>query len=370
MKKTRQLVTIGLLATGLVALYGCSSDAMQEEDGGNNNGNIQPVELKIQTSVEMARAATEGVVTGDAFAEGDKIIVCASSDKYNIAGNNYAVYEKGSSTWAIASSTTDKIYLSTEDATVYAVYPSTLTVAHGNGDNIASTTDVSGLTLFEGTTTGADDNNKIELSASPQTGDIFAAKGEKDYLWATPVENKNATSPTASLKMNHALAMVSFKFYKESTFPGNGELTKIELEDVAGNSPVVFKTGSATMKLGTGAITVTGDGSKKLTRFTYNNGTANYTLGTNNTGLPAFSMLVYPITDLNADKVQATFTIDGVAYPVKLPAATGNSNSNVWAAGYNTVYTVQMKVKELVVSVSVEKWKDATINDGNLTPIQ
>ena len=76
--------------------------------------------------------------------------------------------------------------------------------------------------------------------------------------------------------------------------------------------------------------------------------------------------MVYPNTSLAADKVKAVFTIDGVAYPINIPAASGTSNA--WAAGYNTAYTVKMSGKEPTLSVSVTKWQDATVGT-DLTPI-
>ena len=366
MKKTRQLVTIGLLATGLVALYGCSSDAMQEEDGGNNNGNIQPVELKIQTSVEMARAATEGVVTGEEFAEGDKIAVYANSTNYNSTSNNYAVYVAGSSgsSWTVDGS--NHIYLSTEDASIYGVYPHDLEVTHASTAITTSTT--AAITgLFAGETTAQSDNsNKIILPSSEPEKVINAAPGEKDCMWAT-ASSVSATSPTATLTMKHALALVSFKFYKDATFQGTGKLTKIELTK-ADDTSAEFKTGEATMKLSNGEITIGSSATEgTLTRFPYADAsTEGYTLTTSSSSLPGFSFMVYPNTSLAADKVKAIFTIDGVEYPINIPAASGTSNA--WAAGYNTAYTVKMSGKEPTLSVSVTKWQDATVGT-DLTPI-
>ena len=369
MKKTRQLVTIGLLATGLVALYGCSSDAMQEEDGGNNNGNIQPVELKIQTSVEMARAATgtEGVVKGDAFAEGDKIAVF--SDKNT---DKKAEYTLGNTTnsWTVTS--TDHIYLTGETANIYAVYPSTLTLTSGTTVGTNGTVDIT--SLFAGETSAADDNNTITLPGSNPEKEINAAKGEKDYMYATATAS--ATSSTASLTMKHALAMVTFKFYKDDTFAGTGKLTKIELKKVETDG--AFKTGTATMNISSGTIDASSGSDGTLTRFTNSNGVNDgYTIGTLPTtgssdedkkaAIPGFSMLVYPNTSLAANKVKAVFTIDNVEYPINIPAATGSNNE--WAAGYNTTYTVLMKGKDLgITSISVTKWQDATVGT-DLTPI-
>lgn len=372
MKKTRQLVTIGLLATGLVALYGCSSDAMQEEDGGNNNGNIQPVELKIQTSVEMARAATgtEGVVKGEAFAEGDKIAVYANSTNYNTTSNNYAVYTAASSGSSLSWSAGEShIYLSTEKTKIYAVYPSDLTVEHSTSA-VTDNTNATGLNLFEGSDTSTDESTRITVPNSAATPPVYTAKGEKDYMYATPVADKTASDNSASLTMKHALAMISFKFYKDDTFKGTGSLTKIVLENIDENS-TTLKTGSASMAIKDGTISNEQDGTNKsLTRYPYKDTTAGYTLTTITDGdksnLPTFGMLVYPNTSLADNTVKAVFTIDEVEYPINIPAVT--SSSNEWAAGYNTIYTVKMSGKELSISVSVTQWTDATVSN-ELVPI-
>ncbi|WP_455666193.1 fimbrillin family protein [Phocaeicola sp.] len=372
MKKTRQLVTIGLLATGLVALYGCSSDAMQGEE---DSGNIQPVELKIRTSVEMARAesnGTEGVVKGTSFIAGDKIAVYANSTHYNTTSNNNAVYtaaSDGSSlSWSVVGAGS-KIYLSTENTKIYAVYPSTLTVEHSSA--VTDNTNATGLNLFEGSDTSTDEDTRIAVPNSAATPPVYTAKGEKDYMYATPVADKTASDNSASLTMKHALAMISFKFYKDDTFKGTGSLTKIVLENIDKNS-TTLKTGSASMAIKDGTISNEQDGTNKsLTRYPYTDTTAGYTLTTITDGdksnLPTFGMLVYPNTSLADNKVKAVFTIDEVEYPINIPAAT--SSSNEWAAGYNTTYTVKMKGKELgITSVTVTDWQTTTVSD-ELVPI-
>ncbi len=377
MKKTNQLVTIGLLATSLAAFYGCSSDAMQDEDG-VNNGTVQPVELKIRTSVELARTATEGVVTGDAFAEGDAIAVFANSTKYNTSSNNNAIYTLGTGPAWTATSSSNHIYLSNDPATIYAVYPSTLTVETSSA--IGTNTTASIQSLFAGDGEGNKDACTITLPPNNAEQTINAASGEVDYMYATVSDNAKATakSPTATLTMHHALAMVTFKFYKDDTFVGTGKLTKIELTKA--DSDGEFETGTATMKLGDGAITVTGSNGGTLTRFPNSNGaTDGYTIAKlpttsnnaaeNKAAIPGFSMLVYPKTDLAANKVQAKFTIDGLTYPVNLPAANQGGASNEWAAGYNTIYTVKMTGNELGISVSVAQWGSAVVG-GDLTPIE
>ena len=122
------------------------------------------------------------------------------------------------------------------------------------------------------------------------------------------------------------------------------------------------------MNISSGAITITNNAAEgTLTRFPYTDAdTGGYTLTNSNSNLPGFSFMVYPNTSLAANKVKAVFTIDGVKYPINIPAVT--SDSNEWAAGYNTIYTVKMKGKELEISVSVTQWADATVS-SELVPI-
>lgn len=391
MKKTRQLVTIGLLATGLVALYGCSSDAVQGEE---DSGNIQPVELKIRTSVEMARATsgTVGVVTGEAFKANDAIAVYAHSSHYNTTSNNNAVYTAASDGSSLSWSAGEShIYLSTEEATIYAVYPSTLTVNASSGVSASTTTSVS---LFAGDSSDNKNASTITLLQNNPEQSINAASGETDYMYATASadasnnagtndntsNNAKATAenPNVTLTMHHALALVTFRFYKDNTFAGAGKLTKIALQKAGDDK--AFKTSGATMNISSGAIDASSGSDGTLIRFTNSyNKNDGYEIATlpstgsseeeHKAAIPGFSMLVYPNTSLADNTVKAVFTIDEVEYPINIPAASSSEGSHEWAAGYNTTYTVKMKGKELgITSVTVTDWQTATVGD-ELVPI-
>ena len=65
--------------------------------------------------------------------------------------------------------------------------------------------------------------------------------------------------------------------------------------------------------------------------------------------------MVLPISTIGNDKIQATFTIDGAEYTVKLTAPSDNSGA--WLAGKNHLYTVKLSGTELSIStITVTQW--------------
>ena len=121
----KQIETTGLLAMCMLVMSACSNT---EEVAGENSDKL--VELQIAPSIIQARAVSAtGAITGTSFAENSSIAVYANSTKTNNTSNNFAIYTYGGSGW---SSGEDKIYLSSEDATIYANYPSTVTATYSS----------------------------------------------------------------------------------------------------------------------------------------------------------------------------------------------------------------------------------------------
>lgn len=376
----KRIITIGILAAYAVVLCGCSNN--EETDDTN-----KPEELNVNTSIKLSRA----IETGTSFANGQYIAVYAHSDNTNTTTNNYAVYRLNTSTWGATGN--DKIYLSAEPATIYAHYPaytgsgtgSPLKVnSLGNGVTTSSTVNIS---TFEGTTGAADDNNKIIVKSS-DTNSINAAPGEVDYMYATkPNDNKQpqasngkSTTPNAALtksvnlQMNHALAMVSFRVYKDANYNNTGKLTKIELKNASGNAPLskAKQGNNTTMNISTGSVTLPAGQTEAAvyTRFMYTDTNLGYTIkeapaGGATDNSPAFSILVFPLTSsITANSISAIFTIDDTPYTVSIP-----SGDNVtWEAGKNYIYTVTMNSIELEIgNVTIKQWSNQTpIDGGNL----
>ena len=371
------------MAACIVAMCGCTANDETDETN-------QLVDLNVSTSIERTRAASSGVIISDFFNVETVIAVYAHSEKTNNTSNNHAKFKCSAATsssvntWGYEGS--DKIQLSAEAATIYAIYPSTLTVTTAS-TAISSSTTASGLQVLTGSSDVENTRITAEKSYSSQIN-ITAASGETDYMYATDADNTSAQPKanngkataeadkdlknTVNLKMNHAMAMVSFKVYNDGTYTNSGSLTKIQLTNATETK--VIKTGTATMLIGTPGTITPQDGSTGITRYIYtkgdSNSTAGYTLLTNSTAPtnnPAFSMLVYPITtNITANSIKAIFTVDGNDYPVTIPA---DSNQK-WEAGKNYIYTVKLNGKDLGVgNVSIVSWAESPIDD-ELQPVK
>ena len=299
--KTKQLMNLALIF-GLLLTAGCGDD--QNTGTAENN---DPVELRISPRVTLTR----GVVDGTAFGSGATVAVYAEGTDYTAdKSNNYAKYKYSSSAWN--SDGSDKIYLTNAEATIYAYYPT------DDKHNITNLTIP--VTLLEGTeaTTITAVNNVTGTS-------IAAATGEVDCMYAMPVlkvTNKSNQTKGVELTMKHALSMVSFRVYKAADYEGTGKLTKIVLKNVD-TGTTLSKGASPTMNIKTGAITEGTPTAATYTR-TIKDG---YTLEDTAAGAGAkkFSIMVLPISTIGNDKIQATFTIDGAEYTVKLTAPSDNS---------------------------------------------
>lgn len=360
----RQNKTMVLLAICMAGTCGCSNE--HEEENVSN----KLVELAVNPSIIQTRATNgEGVQPGTAGDALGSIAVYANSTTTNATANNFAVYtyDTGNSTWG-NSNADNKIFLSNENATIYANYPSTKTATHSStAVNAESVVEVSTLAGATGT---AGEDNTITITNN-STSAINACAKEVDYMYATPVGSKNNASSEVSLNMNHAMSMVSFRIYKDKNYTNSAHLTKIELSNV-GQNKVLLKPGSngkATMKLGDGNMTIPSGEAITYTRFTKENSTGYYQLkepSDNETTptVPAFSILVYPVTTkIEADKVQVKFEIDGKEYPLNLPTREVSSSYS-WAPGKNHVYTINMNGKELsVTTVTLTDWEAETVGD-------
>ena len=245
----KQIETTGLLAMCMLVMSACSNT---EEVAGENSDKL--VELQIAPSIIQARdVSATGAITGTSFSDGASIAVYANSTKTNATSNNFAIYTVNSSCQWSNSDTSNKIYLSSEDATIYANYPSGVTATHSSAVTAESTIAVG---TFAGASTGDDATITIKDNS---TAAINACSGEIDYMYATPVSSINNKSTNVTIAMNHAMSMVSFRVYKADTYNNNGHLTQITLDNVSTGTTLAkpgASGGTATMKLGNGEITL------------------------------------------------------------------------------------------------------------------
>ena len=293
------------------------------------------------------------------------------------------MYTYNSSAWGSA---TDKIYLSAEEATIYAHYPAYQPGSNGefqsSGTALKATNSSSeytesstiNISVFPGKS--GDANAKIDFNPtdnsdgnSSGSAKILAASGEVDYMYAdqsTAVKasyKKDDTNKTGkvTLAMKHALAMVSFRVYADHTYKNTGAFSKLVLANKSGDTKNVLNNGGTTpaMKIKDGTITA---GSSPAA-VTYTRDIVNYTLSkaassdasaatTAKNNARKASILVLPESTVDKSTVEATLTIDNQDYKVVLPG----SNS-AWEAGKNYLYTVKLSGSELVISsVTVTQW--------------
>ena len=362
----------------LLLAVGCSESILPE---GQDTG---VAELQVSPQVVLTRGAidagTDASAVGTALGS---IAVYANSTTTNKTTNNYGLYTYNSSAWG-NSSATDKIYLSAEEATIYAHYPAYQPGSNGefqSSGTALKATDSSGeytesstinISVFPGKSGEANakiDFNSTDNSESNSSGSakILASSGEVDYMYAdqsTAVKasyKKDDTSKTGkvTLAMKHALAMVSFRVYADHTYKNTGTFTKLVLANKSGGTTILNNGASPTMKIKDGTITA---GSSPVA-VTYTRDIANYMLPkaaadtdqartTAKNNARKASILVLPESTVDKSTVEATLTIDNQDYKVALPGSDSK-----WEAGKNYLYTVKLSGSELVISsVTVTQW--------------
>lgn len=370
----------------LLLAVGCSESILPE---GQDTG---VAELQVSPQVVLTRGAIDA--GSDASAVGNalgSIAVYANSKTTNKTTNNYGVYTYSSSKWG-NSSATDKIYLSAEEATIYAHYPAyqpgsngefqssgtALKATNSSGEYTESSTiNISVFPGKSGEVNATIDFQSTDNSESNSSGSakILAASGEVDYMYAdqsTAVKASYKNGDTnktgkVTLAMKHALAMVSFRVYADHTYKNTGAFTKLVLANKSGNT-TLNNGASPTMKIKDGTIT---PGSSPAA-VTYTRDIANYELPkaassdasaatTAKNNVKKASILVLPESTVDKSTVEATLTIDNQDYKVALP-----SSGSKWEAGKNYLYAVKLSGSELVISsVTVTEWT-TVVSDASL----
>lgn len=360
----------------LLLAVGCSESILPEgQDTGVAELQVSPQVVLTRGAIDAADASAVGTVLGS-------IAVYANSKTTNKTTNNYGLYTYSSSAWGSA---TDKIYLSAEEATIYAHYPAYQPGSSGefqSSGTALKATDSSGeytdnstinISVFPGSTGSV--NAKIDIQSTDNSDSqtstkdkILAASGEVDYMYAdqgstgVKASYKNGdTNKTGkvTLTMKHALAMVSFRVYADHTYKNTGAFTKLVLANKSGGTTILNNGASPAMKIKDGTITL---GSSPAA-VTYTRDIANYTLSkatadtdqaraTAKNNARKASILVLPENTADKSTVEATLTIDNQDYKVALPGS-----GSAWEAGKNYLYTVKLSGSELVISsVTVTQW--------------
>lgn len=379
----KQVKNISLLLLSALIATSCSNEEVPDTPINN-----ELVELGVTAGVSLTKSA----INADTHTDFTSIAVYASGTGYSSDNNNNAaIYTKEGGNW-LNKVVDKKIMLSNEEATIYAIYPAKNNASDWSITSPSTSSTIS-VAVFQGNNNDKATESTITVPAtapaaeSPAT--ILSAPGEIDYMYG--VDNaKDSQLATASneegksavaLKMKHALAMVSFRIYNDGTYSGDGHLTEIKLSNASGTN--LNAGSSSTMKISDGTIIAgTGDAATYTRVIKTAPSTNYYTLGKvtvsgngNETGAtadikgkaPKFSILVFPLptaSSVNANTIQATFTIDGVEH--KVPLAAGNSDTKInFAAGKNSLYTAVLGGKGLsITSVAVAEWGETVVDDN------
>lgn len=383
-------INLFLLATSLFTA--CSSEDTPNPTI-NPANDPDAIELGITAGVALTKSAiNEG--TDDTNLKSIAVYANGSGTSYD-SDNNYALYTKNEGSWVSGDK---KIYLTNEVATIYGFHPAyqpdgTDHYMKENGDAMTITGTGVDATINVTLFAGGDGDLKAKSTIPVSGSGILSAPGEVDYMWAidgSAATNSNGENkqPTASngkkasgtpdpdahkveLKLKHALAMVSFKIYKDATYANTGTLTKIVLKNVSeaqDNDKVLASYATMTMKLADGTITT--GGSKSVATYTRFIGDAGTKISAeaDKESAPKYSILVLPEgsgATFDKNKVKVVFTIDGAEYDVKL--ASNSDTSTKWEAGKNYLYTAKLSGKELsITNVTVAKWEDGNVPSGDL----
>lgn len=337
----KNLVLMAALAAG-VAFTACQND-----DEVNSNDNQLPVALNLESVGLKTTVDSRAGITADAFTSGESLGLYIYNGTFgttyntgagtNLPSTENVPYTQSESGW----DATSPIILSSTVGTVWAYYP--------YDSNY--------------TGTGADVPVTVNATQTCQSDGSKDVDDQKDYMYASKVENVSNKNAEIDITMNHALAMVSFKFVQddEVKYPGAGIVNNIVLKNKTGFS--VLKTGAGTMDISSGEAVPTGTAAGIITLTP-----ASETLldVTDETKYPR--MLVYPVESIPSTNLELDVTVDGNLYNVVIKDDMLSS----FVKGNNYQFTFELKGTELVVKdVSITEWNLKSVTGGELvTPVQ
>lgn len=344
----KNLVLMAALAAG-VAFTACQND-----DEVNSNDNQLPVALNLESVGLKTTVDSRAGITADAFTSGESLGLYIYNGTFGTAYNTGAgtnlpstenvPYTQSESGW----DATSPIILSSTFGTVWAYYPYDKTY-NGTGADVP-------VTVAANQDSGQSDGVK---DAVDNDGNII----QYDYMYSNKEEKVSNKDAKIDITMNHALAMVSFKFVQddEVKYPGEGIVNSIVLKNATGFS--VLKTGKGTMNIETGEAVPTGTAAGTIT-LTPDKETL---LGvTDVTKYPR--MLVYPVESIPTTNLELDVTVDGNLYNVVITDVMLSS----FVKGNNYQFTLELKGTELEVkNVSIVKWELKEIEGNELqAPVQ
>ena len=235
----------------------------------------------------------------------------------NTSTNNNVKAVLSGSGWTL----TPAVYLSANNATLYAYTPYNSSVTNGTSIPVAVGT------------------------------------GKADYCYGKSSGTINANTPSATINMNHALTKVRFKLSKTATYTGAGKLTEIAVNGSTNNTVCA----SGTMNISTGVITSTVSSSHVITQT---NASGLYTITTSapsDASAATLDMALIP-ANFQEKEINVAFTIDSKIFNFSVPAGS-------WESGKINTYTLSLGGAGLTMAnanVIVEDWTNGITASGEL----
>ena len=300
------LLSFLITGTALLGFSACS----QSDTPNSVSSNV----MKVKTAGISTRANEK-----TSWVAGDEIGIFVTGTGYTPAVTDYKTSD--GSTWSAVSA---PIYLSGQNASVYAAYP------------FATAQTIS--TLTSGGT----------FAVSAPVSDDFQADGATDYMWGTGTSVNNAASGnTTTITMNHVMAKLTFVIVKDANYPAGTSIGKISNITIGTGANKDIVT-SGTTQVGNGLFSATTSDNVSSLSYVPSDGTASI----NEAGVSAVTayMLVCPNTSFTSGEVSFSLTIDGKTMIVSgLPTASPIS----WVGGNNYTYTITVSPAGLAIATPV-----------------
>lgn len=333
----------------MVAFTACTND--DEPAGNNNYAALSKVSVGIDNMTNSRAGITGKTFVGDAAIGMFLYGPAGITEAYNEADGNGAMKDplniryyhgvEGDNDYFVSD---NAIILSSKLGKLYGYYP--------YSENAG--TDATVI--------------PVKVNASQGTGisDGTVDNGTPDYMYSDVVADVCNTTTKVDMKMNHALAMVTFKFVR-NTYTGKGVIDLIKLSNKVDGTYV--KVGDGTMDITTGAVTAATAGSIYCE--------PKVELTGKELAVEIPHMLVYPTaTEMAEGEVLLTIKMDGVDYEINLPnkLAGGASEAYKWEKGNNYIYTLTMSGRGFGngvdgkedIDVTIAEWNPIDVAEGDL----
>lgn len=323
-----------ILAACAATFYACSSNDVNTPDINENTTGL----LSVSTSVLTQNSkGTKAPVTGTQLPTGAKIGVFVFNDNTEVAYDGSNINATGSALnqkWTAGE---------TAGKQTWSASPFTLSIKHA---------DVFAYYPFN-------DANQSYNAIPVQAGYTDYLVGGHDVA-----SHVNGAQPAATIKLDHALSMISFTFKKGTSYPDACELQKIHFPGLNQAATINVKTKAFSAYTGTGDFVVLkhngGDDYSTIT----SDAISTEGIGNNK----EYHALLLPQT--GTDTKNVIVRIDNIDYTVSLAhTATEGNTSDVWASGRHYTYNLTLnggsgQGNQLIVSsVTVSNWVDGGSSD-------